>query len=34
LLLDSGYIIAVLRIWQWQDIGRACHFMLDRPELE
>ncbi|KAH0276234.1 hypothetical protein KCU71_g17879, partial [Aureobasidium melanogenum] len=34
LLLDSGYIIAVLRIWQWQDIGRACHFMLDRPELD
>nr|OQO31505.1 hypothetical protein B0A51_01272 [Rachicladosporium sp. CCFEE 5018] len=32
LLLDSNYVPLILKLWQTQDIGRACHFHLDRPE--
>jgi len=33
LLLDSNYVPLVLKLWQTQDIGRACHFRLEREEL-
>ncbi|KAF2156159.1 hypothetical protein K461DRAFT_221388 [Myriangium duriaei CBS 260.36] len=32
LLLDSNYMPLVLKLWQSQDISRACHFKLDRPD--
>ncbi|WPH04042.1 Hypothetical protein R9X50_00692600 [Acrodontium crateriforme] len=34
LLLDSNYVPLVLKLWQAQDIGRACHYRLDRPEAD
>ena len=33
LLLDSNYVPVVLRLWQTQEIARACHYQLDRDEL-
>lgn len=33
LLLDANYIPLVLKLWQAQDIGRACHFKIDREDL-
>ena len=33
LLLDANYIPLVLKLWQAQDIGRACHFKMDRDDL-
>ena len=33
LLLDSNYVPLILKLWQTQEIGRACHFKLDRDEL-
>ena len=32
LLLDSNYVPLILKLWQTQDIGRACHYQLDREE--
>lgn len=32
LLLDSNYVPLILKLWQTQEIGRACHFQLDREE--
>ncbi|KAL9533484.1 Factor arrest protein [Sphaerulina musiva] len=32
LLLDSNYIPLILKLWQTQEIGRACHFELDRED--
>lgn len=32
LLVDSNFVPLVLRIWQGQDIGRTCHYRLDREE--
>lgn len=32
LLLDSNYVPLVLKLWQTQDIGRACHYRLDHSE--
>ena len=32
LLLDSNYVPLVLKLWQTQDVGRACHFRLDKEE--
>ncbi|KAK4550631.1 hypothetical protein LTR36_000210 [Oleoguttula mirabilis] len=32
LLLDSNYVPLVLKLWQSQEIGRACHYRLDRDE--
>lgn len=33
LLLDSNYVPLILKLWQTQDIGRACHVRLEREEL-
>lgn len=30
LLLDANYIPLVLKLWQSQDVGRWCHFTVDR----
>nr|POE93072.1 factor arrest protein 11 [Quercus suber] len=32
LLLDSNYVPLILKLWQTQEIGRACHFQLDRDD--
>ncbi|KAK4633042.1 Factor arrest protein 11 [Fulvia fulva] len=32
LLLDSNYVPLILKLWQTQEIGRACHYKLDRDE--
>ncbi|KAK5120080.1 hypothetical protein LTR85_006561 [Meristemomyces frigidus] len=32
LLLDSNYVPLILKLWQTQEIGRACHYRLDRDE--
>ena len=32
LLLDSNYVPLILKLWQTQDIGRACHYQLDKEE--
>ena len=32
LLLDANYVPLILKLWQSQDIGRACHFNLVREE--
>jgi len=32
LLLDSNYVPLILKLWQTQEIGRACHFQLDKKE--
>ncbi|KAI6947306.1 hypothetical protein KC321_g19107, partial [Hortaea werneckii] len=32
LLLDSNYVPLVLKLWQTQDIGRTCHYKLDKEE--
>ncbi|CAK1361200.1 Striatin-interacting protein 1 [Cercospora beticola] len=32
LLLDSNYVPLILKLWQTQEIGRACHFRLDRED--
>ncbi|EMC96168.1 hypothetical protein BAUCODRAFT_60272, partial [Baudoinia panamericana UAMH 10762] len=32
LLLDSNYVPLILKLWQTQEIGRACHFRLDKEE--
>lgn len=32
LLLDSNYVPLVLKLWQTQEIGRACHFTLEHEE--
>ncbi|KAF2722046.1 putative HAM-2, hyphal anastomosis-2 protein [Polychaeton citri CBS 116435] len=34
LLLDSNYVPLILKLWQTQDIGRACHFEQENPELK
>lgn len=33
LLLDSNYVPLILKLWQTQEIGRACHYKLDRDDL-
>ncbi|GAB7365041.1 hypothetical protein MBLNU230_g5822t1 [Neophaeotheca triangularis] len=33
LLLDSNYVPLVLKTWQSQEIGRACHYRTEREEL-
>ncbi|QIX01522.1 hypothetical protein AMS68_007039 [Peltaster fructicola] len=32
LLLDSNYVPLVLKLWQTQEIGRACHMPLERED--
>ena len=32
LLLDSNYVPLILKLWQTQEIGRACHFQLERED--
>jgi hypothetical protein len=32
LLLDSNYVPLILKLWQTHEIGRACHYPLERPE--
>ncbi|KAM0713542.1 hypothetical protein Q7P37_010504 [Cladosporium fusiforme] len=32
LLLDSNYVPLILKLWQTHEIGRACHYPLDREE--
>ena len=32
LLLDSNYVPLIVKLWQTQEIGRACHFRLEREE--
>lgn len=32
LLTDSNYVPMVIKFWQVHDIGRACHFKLDRED--
>ncbi|KXT17366.1 hypothetical protein AC579_3881 [Pseudocercospora musae] len=32
LLLDSNYVPLILKLWQTQEIGRACHFRLERED--
>jgi hypothetical protein len=32
LLLDSNYVPLVIKLWQTQEIGRACHFRLERED--
>ncbi|SMQ48253.1 unnamed protein product [Zymoseptoria tritici ST99CH_3D7] len=32
LLLDSNYVPLILKLWQTQEIGRACHYKLDRSD--
>ncbi|KAF2168036.1 hypothetical protein M409DRAFT_65587 [Zasmidium cellare ATCC 36951] len=32
LLLDSNYVPLILKLWQTQEIGRACHYKLDRDD--
>ena len=32
LLLDSNFVPVALRMWQMEDVGRACHFKLEKPE--
>lgn len=32
LLLDSNYVPLVLKLWQTQDIGRACHYRVERAD--
>jgi hypothetical protein len=32
LLLDSNYVPLILKLWQTQEIGRACHYKLDNSE--
>lgn len=32
LLLDSNYVPLILKLWQTHEIGRACHFPLEREE--
>lgn len=32
LLLDSNYVPLILKLWQTQEIGRACHYRLDRED--
>lgn len=34
LLLDSNYVPLILKLWQTQEVGRSCHFRLDREESE
>ena len=34
LLLDSNYVPLVLKLWQTQEIGRSCHYRLEREESE
>ena len=32
LLLDSNYVPLILKLWQTHEIGRACHYPLEREE--
>ena len=32
LLLDTNYVPLFIKIWSGADIGRACHFKLDKEE--
>ena len=32
LLVDSNYVSLILKLWQTQEIGRACHYRLDRED--
>ncbi|USW49515.1 hypothetical protein Slin15195_G028340 [Septoria linicola] len=32
LLLDSNYVPLILKLWQTQETGRACHFRLERED--
>lgn len=34
LLLDSNFVPVALKLWQMEDVGRACHFKLEKPEKE
>ena len=33
LLVDASYVQLTLRLWQTQDIGRSCHYRLEKDEL-
>jgi len=33
LMMDSNYVPLMLKSWQTQDVGRACHYRLEREEL-
>lgn len=33
LLMDSNYLPLILKLWQTQEIGRACHYRLDKEDL-
>ncbi|KAK5172600.1 Factor arrest protein 11 [Saxophila tyrrhenica] len=33
LMMDSNYVPLMLKLWQTQDVGRACHYRLEREEL-
>lgn len=34
LLLDSNFVPVALKMWQMEDVGRACHFKLEKAEEE
>ena len=33
LLMDSNYVPLILKLWQTQEIGRSCHYRMDRDDL-
>ena len=34
LLLDSNFVPVALKLWQVEDVGRACHFKVEKTEKE